>query len=108
QLACGEDVWADLPVELRRAQLTHMADLLDELYPTFRLFLYDGRKGFSAPYTIFGPLRAAIYMGGVYVVISAVEQIRRLVQHFDGLIRIADVTPDRARDHVASLLENVR
>ena len=36
-----------------------MATLLDDLYPTFRLFLYDGRMRYSIPYTIFGPYRAA-------------------------------------------------
>ena len=92
-LAGGEGMWAELPDSLRRHQIDHMAHLLDELYPTFRLFLYDARKVFSAPYTVFGPLRAAIYMGDLYVVVNAVEQIRSLSQHFDGLIRLADVTP---------------
>ena len=45
--------------------------LLDDLYPTFRLFLYDGRMRYSVPYTIFGSIRAAIYVGDMYLVLNA-------------------------------------
>ena len=59
--ARGIGVWSGFSQELRRQQLDHMARLLDDLYPTFRLFLYDGRLRYSIPYTIFGSIRAAIY-----------------------------------------------
>ena len=52
--ARGLGVWADFP-QRPTEQLHHMATLLDELYPTFRLFLYDGRMRYSVPYTISGP-----------------------------------------------------
>lgn len=89
--ARGLGVWSGFPPAERRHQLTHMADLLDDLYPTFRLFLYDGRLRYSVPYTIFGPYRAAIYAGDMYIVLYATEPIRTLTKHFDNLIRAAEV-----------------
>ena len=87
--ARGLGVWSGFPEEERRAQLRHMAELLDDLYPTFRLFLYDGRMRYSIPYTIFGPYRAAIYVGDMYLVLNATQPIRTLTSHFDNLIRAA-------------------
>jgi transcriptional regulator with XRE-family HTH domain len=89
--ARGLGVWSGFPERERRAQLAHMAELLDDLYPTFRLFLYDGRLRYSVPYTIFGPFRAAIYVGDMYLVLNATDPIRTLTRHFDNLIRAADV-----------------
>ncbi len=91
--ARGLGVWSGFPEHERRAQLAHMAELLDDLYPAFRLFLYDGRIRYSVPYTIFGPYRAAIYVGDMYLVLNAVQPIRTLTRHFDNLIRAADVNP---------------
>jgi len=87
----GRGIWSGVPAELRRRQLDHMADLIDELYPAFRLYLYDGRLRYSIPYTIFGPIRAAIYVGDMYLVLNATPPIRTLTRHFDNLIRAAEV-----------------
>ncbi len=35
------------------------------------LYLFDARTRFSAPYTVFGSTRAAVYMGGLYLVLNA-------------------------------------
>jgi len=102
-LAAGAGMWSGLARGARQAQLEHMAKLLDELYPTFRLFLCDGLKDFSAPFTVFGPKRAAIYLGDMYLVINSVDQIRELTQRFDQLIRRAEVTPERASAFVSGL-----
>jgi transcriptional regulator with XRE-family HTH domain len=91
--ARGEGIWRGLDAALRRRQILHMSTLLDELYPTFRWFFYDGRALYSAPVTIFGPLRAAIYLGGTYVVFNATQHIRALSEHFDRLIRHAIIQP---------------
>ncbi|MCR5855281.1 helix-turn-helix domain-containing protein [Mesorhizobium sp. J428] len=107
----GRGIWSGVPAELRRRQLDHMADLIDELYPAFRLYLYDGRLRYSIPYTIFGPIRAAIYVGDMYLVLNATPPIRTLTRHFDNLIRAAEVNAhevaafarslrDRAIDHI--------
>lgn len=94
--ARGLGVWTGLSREERRGQLLHMAGLLDDLYPTFRLFLYDGRMRYSVPYTIFGPYRAAIYVGDMYLVLNSTAPIRTLTRHFDNLIRAADINAHEA------------
>ncbi len=91
QLAEGRSQFAGLSQAARREQLDHMATLLDELYPSFRLYLYDARTRYSAPYTVFGSNRAAVYMGGLYLVLNAIEPVRTLTRHFDGLVRVASV-----------------
>ena len=105
--ARGEGIWSGLDRDTRRDQLTHMAHLLKELYPTFRLFLFDGRKLFSAPITIFGPQRAAIYVGDMYLVLNTTEHIRILIDRFDGLIRQAVINPHEAAVRVARMAEEV-
>jgi transcriptional regulator with XRE-family HTH domain len=101
--ARGLGVWEGLSREARKEQLLHMARLLDDLYPTFRLFLYDGRQRYSIPYTIFGPYRAAIYAGDLYLVLNATEAIRSLTRHFDNLIRAAEVNSHETAAFAASL-----
>ncbi|MDN5929097.1 MAG: helix-turn-helix domain-containing protein [Hyphomicrobiales bacterium] len=104
--ARGFGVWEGLSREARREQLQHMARLLDDLYPTFRLFLYDGRQRYSIPYTIFGPYRAAIYAGDLYLVLNATEAIRSLTRHFDNLIRAAEVNSHETASFAANLPVN--
>ncbi|HHZ07661.1 MAG TPA: helix-turn-helix transcriptional regulator [Rhizobiales bacterium] len=94
--ARGMGVWDRFPPAARKAQLEHMARLLDDLYPSFRLFLYDGRQRYSVPYTIFGQLRVAIYVGDMYLVLNATEPIRTLTRHFDQLIRAAEINAHEA------------
>lgn len=101
--AKGQGIWSDLPESIRVKQIDHMVRLLDDLYPTFRLFLYDGAKRFSIPYTIFGPIRAAIYVGGMYLVLNATQPVTILTRHFDFLIRSAEVNADEAAAFVSSL-----
>jgi transcriptional regulator with XRE-family HTH domain len=105
--ARGLGVWSGFPEEERRAQLEHMATLLDDLYPTFRLFLYDGRLRYSVPYTIFGPYRAAIYVGDMYLVLNANEAIRTLTRHFDNLIRAAEINAHEAAGFARGLGEKM-
>ena len=107
-LTYGEDIWSGLSKSVRRTQLEYMAHLLDELYPTFRLFLYDGRESFSSPYTIYGQIRMAIYMGDMYLVLTAKEHIRRMTRHFDGLIRQAEVSSHDAARYVAGLVNEIK
>jgi transcriptional regulator with XRE-family HTH domain len=103
--ARGFGIWSGLSAHDRREQLLHMAALLDDLYPTFRLFLYDGRLRYSVPYTIFGPYRAAIYVGDMYLVLNATEPISTLTRHFDNLIRAADINAHEVSAHARKLAE---
>jgi transcriptional regulator with XRE-family HTH domain len=105
--ARGQGIWSDLPAGTRRDQLMHMARLLDDLYPGFRLYLYDGRRRYAIPYTIFGPYRAAIYVGGMYLVLNATAPIQTLTRHFDGLIRAADVNAHEAASFATGLCGDI-
>ncbi len=91
--ARGGGIWRNLELSSRLAQLDHMIDLCTELYPTLRWFLFDGRQRFAAPVTIFGPLRAALYLGQMYLVLTSAEHVRTLTRQFDDLIRGAVVQP---------------
>ncbi|HLW26627.1 MAG TPA: helix-turn-helix transcriptional regulator [Kiloniellales bacterium] len=102
--ARGETIWRDLPLPDRRDQLEKMIELVDELYPTFRLFLYDGRQRYSAPMNVFGPMRATLYVGDMFFVFNATEQIRVLTRHFDQLIRAAVVQPTDVSDFLQQQL----
>jgi transcriptional regulator with XRE-family HTH domain len=106
QFANGEGIWAGLGSGIRKRQLQHMAKLTDELYPTFRLFLYDGEKNFSAPFTVFGPRRAAIYLGDAYLVLNAKDAVASLARRFDHLVRQAVVHAHEAPRFCNELIEN--
>ena len=84
-----------------------MIRMLDELYPTFRWFLFDIRKNYSVPLTIFGPHRAAIYVGDMYLVSTSQEHIRMLTGHFDNLIRAAVMQPPGVIGYLEQLLHEV-
>ena len=101
--AAGVGVWSGLSAGLRRDQVGRMAELIDELYPSFRLFLFDGRERFSVPYTIFGSLRAAVFVGQMYLVLNNAESVRMLQLHFEGLVRQTRIHPHEVVDFIGGL-----
>lgn len=105
--ARGEGLWGGLPAASRAKQLDAMIKLVDELYPTFRWFLFDGLQRYSVPLTIFGPQRAAVYVGNMYFVFNSTEHIRVLARHFDELIRAAVVQPPDVIDVLRGLLKEL-
>jgi transcriptional regulator with XRE-family HTH domain len=105
--ARGEGIWSRLGVAARREQLERMIELVDELYPTFRWFMFDGLRRYAAPLTVFGTQRAAVYLGQLYLVLTSVEHVRTLSRHFDGLIRDADVQPTAVPAHLTRLLRRL-
>ncbi|MEM7528770.1 MAG: transcriptional regulator [Pseudomonadota bacterium] len=107
-LAVGSGVWTGLGRNLRREQLLHMASLTETHYPVLRLHLYDARRVFAAPFTVFGPLRAALYLGPSYLVLTGAEDVRRIARIFDGLVREAMIGPDRVSSHLAALASSAR
>ncbi len=102
-LARGTGIWEGLPKAVRKAQLEAMATLCRELYPTFRWYLYDAHEVFSAPLTIFGPRRAVLYIGQMYLVFNAASHVRTLTTHFDHLIRHATVPASSCWDRLDDL-----
>ncbi|MEL6482900.1 MAG: transcriptional regulator [Pseudomonadota bacterium] len=107
-LAGGTGPWQGLSAPVRRRQLEHMAALTAEHYPTLRLHLYDARRSFAPPFTVFGPLRAALFLGPDYLVLTGAEDVRRIARIFDGLVRSAIVGADRASARLEALAESVR
>jgi len=107
-LARGEGIWRALPTAQRVVQMEHMIRLTDELYPTLRWFLFDGLQRYAAPVTIFGPQRAALYLGQMYLVLTSTEHVRTLTRHFDDLIRGAVVHPNEISHYLAELLRSTR
>ncbi|NNG02912.1 MAG: transcriptional regulator, partial [Inquilinus sp.] len=61
----------------------------------------------SVPVTIFGPLRAAIYVGQAYIVFNSTEHIRVLTHHFDSLIRGAVVQPTDVPAYLRNLKREI-
>ncbi|MBB2203206.1 helix-turn-helix domain-containing protein [Gluconacetobacter tumulisoli] len=92
-LVTGAFPWDGLSRSVRQVQIRHMARLVEDLYPSFRIFLFDERARHSVPYTIFGSQRVAIYAGSMYLVLNAPETIMRMQRHFEQLIRHATVHP---------------
>ena len=107
-LAEGSGLWRDADAAVRRRQLVHMAETCEAAYPTLRLHLYDGRETFSAPFTVFGRIRAALFLGESYLVVTSSEQVAALSRHFDGLVRKAVVGPDRVGEALGGLADAVR
>lgn len=104
--ARGEGVWRDLSLQCRREQLAWMIELLDEIYPTLRWFLFDGRQRYSVPLTVFGPQRVAVYLGNMYLVLNSTEHVRELTTHFDDLIRAAVIQPPDVAPFLKGLLRD--
>jgi transcriptional regulator with XRE-family HTH domain len=105
--ARGEGLWKHLPLRERRRQLSHMADLIENYYPAYRWFLFDGRERYATPYTVFGTKRAVIYMGSLYFVFTASDHIRQLIQHFEDLIRQARIQPNDTASFIRRLLKDI-
>ncbi|GAB1380588.1 helix-turn-helix domain-containing protein [Pararhodobacter sp.] len=99
----GAGNWRGLAAEARREQLAHIAATVEELYPAFRMYLFDGRKRFAPPMTIFGYQRAAVYTGETYLLIRSKALIRDLAQGFDAHIRHAAIHAHEAAAYVRSL-----
>jgi transcriptional regulator with XRE-family HTH domain len=106
--AAGEGIWHGFALADRRAQLERMMELNDELYPGFRWFLFDGKQTYSSSFTIFGPLRATLFLGHLYVVVNSINHIRKLIDRFDDLIRLAEVHPHEMRAYLEQLLAKSR
>ena len=77
-----------------------MRATIEELYPGVRLYLFDGRRRYSAPYTIFGARRAAVYMGQLYFAFNTTDYVRVLIRQFDDLVRNAEIQAHRVAEFI--------
>ena len=102
--ADAQGYYTGLPADVRRDQMDRMLDLCDQLYPTLRVYVFDARRVFSAPVTVFGPLLAALYLGRHYLAFRDSARVASFTALFDWLVREADTG---ARD-VPALLRSLR
>lgn len=102
-LVRAEGYYAGLPRDIREAQVDRLLEVAQQLYPRLRIYLYDARRLYSAPMTIFGPLLGVIYIGQTYMAFRDTERVQALTGHFDHLVREAHVTARQLPDHLRSL-----
>ena len=87
--ATSQGYYRDLPPEVRAEQIGWLVDLCDQFYPRVRIYLFDSRRLYSAPVTVFGPLLAVLYVGRHYLAFRDSERVHSFTEHFDALIREA-------------------
>lgn len=105
--ATATGYYAGLPATTRRDQIDRLLDLLDQLYPALRLYLFDARRLFSAPITVFGPLLAVLYLGRHYLAFRDSDRVAGFTQHFDGLVREAAIGARDMPDHLRALRSQI-
>ncbi|MCG6560259.1 helix-turn-helix domain-containing protein [Ruegeria sp. 1NDH52C] len=98
--AQGAGYYRGLDPAVRREQIDHLLALCEQLYPRLRIYLYDAKRLYSAPMTIFGPLLCVFYAGSHYMAFRDRDRIEVFTRQFDTLVREADLT---ARDLPAHL-----
>ena len=104
----GGGIWRALPAPARSRQLERLSEVVEELYPRLRVHLFDGLTHYSAPYTIFGRRRVALYAGQIFLVFNTAEHLSVLNRHFDDLIRAAVVTSTEIGAFLRGLQPRVR
>ncbi|KIC44831.1 DNA-binding protein [Ruegeria sp. ANG-S4] len=102
-LAQATGYYEGLPLNVRLEQIEHLIDLCEQLYPRLRLYLFDAKRLYSAPMTIFGPMLCAFYAGGHYMAFRDRNRIEVFSHHFDTLVREADLTARDIPTHLREL-----
>ncbi|KRS12800.1 DNA-binding protein [Roseovarius atlanticus] len=87
----GEGYYHGLPRDIRQGQVDYLLEITEQLYPRLRLYLFDARRLYSAPITVFGPLLAVLYLGRNYLAFRDTERVAALTLHFDALVREAAI-----------------
>jgi transcriptional regulator with XRE-family HTH domain len=105
--AGAEGYYRGLPVAVRLEQIDRLIALTDQLYPSLRIYLFDARRVFSAPVTIFGPLLAVVYLGRNYIAFRDSTRVAAISGHFDWLVREAAVTAREVGDHLRGLRAHI-
>ncbi|MFN7224721.1 MAG: helix-turn-helix transcriptional regulator [Paracoccaceae bacterium] len=101
--AQGAGYYTGLPASVRLDQIDRLIDLSQALYPALRVYLFDARRVFSAPITVFGPMLAVLYLGRHYLAFRDTARVDSFTRHFDWLVREADITARQVPDHLRGL-----
>lgn len=105
--ARAQGYYSGLPARNRLEQIDHLLDLTRALYPRLRVYLYDARRVFSSPITVFGPLMAVLYAGHHYLVFRDAERVAALTEHFDNLVREAAVSARDLPEELGKLRDEI-
>ena len=105
--ARAEGYYRGIPQQLRVAQIDHLVNLCDQFYPRVRIHLFDSRRLYSAPLTIFGPLLSVLYVGTQYVAFRDRDRIQTFSEHFDTLVKQATVSARVLPDHLHTLRQQI-
>ncbi|WP_171174342.1 helix-turn-helix domain-containing protein [Ruegeria sp. HKCCD8929] len=92
-----------LPLDVRLEQIDHLLAICEQLYPRLRIYLFDAKRLYSAPITIFGPLLCVFYAGSHYMAFRGRDRIEIFTRHFDTLVREADLTARHLPTHLRQL-----
>lgn len=103
----GSGYWAGLSASARAAQLDQLIRLVDEIYPSLRLYFYDAHRVYSAPVTIFGQHLAVIYLGRAYLSFRDPARVAAISAHFDWLVREAPLGARESGAHLRALRARV-
>ncbi|NOD34079.1 MULTISPECIES: helix-turn-helix domain-containing protein [unclassified Ruegeria] len=101
--ASATGYYSGLSTRVRLEQIDHLLTLCDQLYPRMRIYLFDAKRLYSAPVTIFGPLLCVFYAGSHYLAFRDRDRIETFTRHFDTLVREADVTARSFPNHLRQL-----
>lgn len=99
----GAGYYDGLSARVRAEQMDRLIQLTDQLYPALRLYLFDARRVFSAPVTVFGPLLAVVYLGRHYLAFRDSARVQSISQHFDWLVKEAAFSARDAGAHLRGL-----
>ncbi|WP_296765242.1 helix-turn-helix transcriptional regulator [Sediminimonas sp.] len=108
EMACfarAQGYYAGLSRDIRLEQIDQLIAINEQIYPRLRVYLFDARRVFSSPVTVFGPLLAVLYLGRNYVAFRDSERVQAFTAHFDGLVREASITARGLSDHLRTLRE---
>lgn len=101
--ASATGYYQGIPADTRRDQLDRLIELTTQLYPALRIHLFDARRLFSAPITVFGPAHAVVYLGSHYLSLRDPARVELVTRHFDGLVREASIGARAMPDHLRQL-----
>ncbi len=97
-----------LDLQTRQDQIDQLLELCQQLYPRLRIYLFDAKRLYSAPVTIFGPLLCVFYAGSHYMAFRDRDRVETFTRHFDTLVREADVAAREFPAHLNLLREKMR
>ncbi len=106
--ARAEGYYTGLPRDIRLRQIDQFAALNHQFYPRLRVYLFDARRVYSAPLSVFGPLFAVLYVGRNYVAFRDTERVQAFTAHFDNLVREAAVSARNFPDHLQILRDQIK